>query len=190
MAPRKPVLDAPPLPTREQWNAWVHAQAAANPGFVPPDQLCQEDIGQWESLKDTLASTKSAESLLRGKLVKSLFAAPEEGTNKVKLADGAVIELQHKIDRSVDEEKLATFLQYTVGALRSWLMSLNIDCSAAPDDQPAHEFLKLRMDELIVKKPTLSISAYRTLTAEQMAVFDSVLDIKPGSPQVKIVRKE
>lgn len=186
MAARKPVVEAPPLPTREQWAEYVKTQTAANPQFVPPAQVVQEDITEWQAAVEASNKARSRELAIRFKLFGFFFPNPTEGSNNVKLADGSKLNLSHKIDRKVDEERLATFQKYTVADLRSLFTQLNITNDAWPDDMPAYVALQLNMGKLIKWAPGLEVKEYRTLTAEQSAVFEQVLDIKPaGTPTLK-----
>jgi hypothetical protein len=188
MATRTPVAQAPALPTRQQWADWVNHQIAAHPGWIPPVQLCQEDIADWNALKDELERVKNSEMLLRQKIFNYLFPNPREGANAVRMLDGTVITATHVIARKVDEEKLATFQQYRICDVAQWLESLKIDVAGKDPNMTVVELLGLHIDELIKAKPELVTKEYRTLTAEQMALFEYVLDIKPGSPQVKITK--
>lgn len=186
MAARIPVDPAPPLPTRAQFDAWAQEQIALNPGFVVPDQLCQEDIKAWEEVKATLDKAKAMESALRSRIVRGLFNQIREGTNKAALPTGDVVTVTHPITRKVIEIALEPLKRLTVAEVRQWLQSLNVDSSAMPDNMLLSEAMKLKLDDLIEWKPELKVAEYRKLTAEQMCIFDTCLEIKPGSDQVKI----
>jgi hypothetical protein len=185
MATRKPVAEAGALPTRQQWADYVAANAAVNPSFVPLNQLCIEDLDEWETAKDQLARLKSTEALLRDRVVKFFFPQAEEGTNNAKLPDGTKIVAVQPVTRKVDQVALDHMRKLLVKDMRSHLENLKIDTQAWPDEMPVVEALQLG-DSLIKWVPELAIAEYRTLTSEQLAIFDSVLEVKPGSPQVKI----
>lgn len=132
------------------------------------------ELSKWYLLKKQLAEVKTAESLMRSRIAKFFFPAPDEGTNKHPLKDGTGAELKmvHTIDRKVDEGELE--------ALKAAL------AEAAEDEKNNLHGLELPFDELIVWKPELKIGAYRKLTEAQQAVFDRVLVVKPGMPQLDI----
>jgi len=59
--------------------------------------------------------------------------------------------------------------------------------SKAEDDEKDNlHGLELDFTKLIVWKPELKLSEYRKLSEAQRQVFDRVLVVKPGSPQVDI----
>lgn len=188
MATRIPVIPAPPLPTREQWAAYVQGEIAKDPNFIPPQQVCLEDIGEWTAAKEELDRVKNKEIMLRKRLASFFFPAPTEGTNKVKLPDGSVVNLSHGITRDVDRVRLDALGRYTVGDQRSFLEnSLKIDTTAWPDEMPLWHALKLDLQKLVEWDPKLVVKEYRELTEEQRAIFDGVLDIKPAAtPQIKL----
>jgi hypothetical protein len=163
-------------------------QVGINANFIPPDQVCVEDLAEWEHAKEELERVKTLENVLRMKIFRGLFPGAREGTNNVRLPTGDLIKADNKINRSVDQERLDHLKQYKVGDMREWLTSLGIDVAGLNPDTPVIEVLKLRLDQLIEYKPGLVTKEYRTLTKEQQAVFDSVLDIKPGTPQLSITK--
>lgn len=186
MATRKPVADAAPLPTREQWATYCDQQVAANPTWVPPEQLCLEDIQAWQVAKERLRSAQASEILLRQMVFRWFFPIPGEGTNNAKLPDGTLIVGKHVINRKVEEEKLAVLKGYRVSDMRSYLEQIGISTAAWPDDMPVTTAMGISVDKLVEFKPSLVTSEYRTLTAEQALIFETALDIKPGSPQLEV----
>src|SRR3546814_9059491 len=64
------------------------------------------ELSKWYLLKKQLAEVKTAESLMRSRIAKFFFPAPDEGTNKHPLKDGTGAELKmvHTIDRKRSEE--------------------------------------------------------------------------------------
>lgn len=132
------------------------------------------ELAKWYNLKKQLADVKTAEILLRTRIFKFFFPTPEEGTNTHPLKDGTGAELKavHTIDRKVDEGELE--------ALKAAL------AEAATDDKNNLHGLEFDFDKLIVWKPELKIAEYRKLSEAQREVFDRVLTVKPGSPQVDI----
>lgn len=107
------------------------------------------------------AKLKVAEMLLRKKIASALFPNPVEGTNKYPLAEGYVLNLQHKIDRTLDE---AVFM-----AMRDEFASNGI-----------------AVNDIVERKPALKLAVYRELTEGQAKLFDNALTIKPASPSMKI----
>ena len=136
---------------------------------VPPAELAK-----WFLLKKQLAEVKTAEILLRTRIFKFFFPTPEEGTNTHPLKDGTGAELKavHSIDRKVDEGELE--------ALKAALEA------AKGNEKDNLHGLEIPFDDLIVWKPELKVAAYRKLTEAQREVFERVLVVKPGSPQVDI----
>lgn len=130
---------------------------------IPADVVTMEHLAQWYKMKKQLAELRFAESTLRKRIFGNFFPAPIEGTNNFQLADGYVLKAVYSIDRDVDVASLAALTdKFTEAGLRT--------------------------DSLIRKKPELVLREYRTLTAEQQALFDQCLVIKPGSPQLDIVK--
>lgn len=187
MARAVPAVKVPALPTRKQWQDWVAEQTKVAPTFIPPNQICVEDIDAWKAASSELSAVKAREMMLRKRLFDFFFPSPKEGANNVELADGSLIKGGYKLDRKVDDAKLAVLKAFTVGDLRDYLTKLKVDHSQAPDDLAVTTLLQLRMDELVKYKPELAIPQYRTLTAEQLAVFETALDIKPGAPTLEVV---
>lgn len=187
MAARTPVEQGPVLPTREQFNKWLKSEVEKNPHFIPPNQLCLEDINDWTAAKDELTNAKAREAILREKIYRFLFPAPREGTNYVQVPNGPKFKADRKIDRKADQSQIDTLKRMTVGAMRTFLTQLGIDNASFPDDMPVTHALNLAMDKLIKYDPSLSTSDYRELTESQRAVFEMCLIIKDGSPQLSIV---
>lgn len=132
------------------------------------------ELSKWFLLKKQLGEVKSAEAMMRSRIAKFFFPTPDEGTNTHPLKDGtgANLKMVHNIDRKVDEGELE--------ALREAM-------SAAEDDEKNNlHGLELDFTKLIVWKPELKIAEYRKLTEAQRQVFDRVLVVKPGMPQLDI----
>jgi len=129
---------------------------------IPPNQVTTEDLFQWYQMQQDLSALKAAEGLLRAKIFKGLFPAPEEGTNTHHLPDGYELKAVHKINRTLDIAAVTAFADKFKEA-------------------------KIPVDKLIEYKPELRIKEYRSLTAEQMQLFDQCLVVKDGTPDLKIV---
>lgn len=122
----------------------------------------QDDLKTWYNLQVQLADLKHKEMNLRLKLFGTFFKEPHEGTNNVPLDKGWVLQATYPISRSVDVASLATL-------------------------QPVFRDAKLPVKDLIRYKPELSVGEYRKLSDEQRKLFDQVLIIKPGTPQLELV---
>lgn len=127
-----------------------------------PVVVTQDEFNEWYNLQGQLATLKARESVLRAKIFQANFTDPREGTNKVPLSEGWILKATHVLNRTVD---IAGFT-----AMRDELAAAAIPC-----------------DQIIKYKPELAISVYRTLTQEQMNLFDRVITIKPGTPQLEVV---
>lgn len=133
-----------------------------------------EELSKWYLLKKQLGEVKSAEAMMRSRIAKFFFPTPDEGTNTHPLKDGtgANLKMVHTIDRKVDEGELE--------ALR--------EAMAKAEDDPKDNLHGLELDftKLVVWKPELKLSEYRKLTEAQRQVFDRILVVKPGMPQLDI----
>jgi hypothetical protein len=137
---------------------------------IPENDATQADLVAWFKLYDELASLKARESLLRGKIFKSFFKTPKEGTNNHELNDGtgAVLKGTYVINRAVD-----------IGALDALK-------AAQAEAKQGSNVPKLNFDQLIKWKPEVAVGEYRKLTEEERNLFDQCLVIKVGSPQLEI----
>jgi hypothetical protein len=186
MATRTPVTSLPALPTRQQWLQWIEGEQQKNPNFIPPNQLTLDDVREWQEVSKRLQKLRGHEMMLRQRIYAAIFPSPKEGANKAQLPDGTLFEATHKIDRKVDEAALAALKQYTVAQFRSFLTQLKIEHASFADDAKVVDVLKLSVDKLIKYEPDLAVREYRTLTAEQAAVFDTCITAKPGSPSMTV----
>ncbi len=130
---------------------------------IPVQEVTQEDLNLWYKLTEELARVKVAEMELRKKIFGAKFPSPVEGTNTIPLTEGWVLKGQYKIDRKVDEAAVVALT-------------------------PVLKEHKIPIKELIIYKPELAIREYRNLDEAQMAIFNQVLLIKPGSPSLEIVK--
>lgn len=129
---------------------------------IPPNEVTQKDLEEWYNADLELARVKAKEILLRNRIFKHYFPAPVEGTNSAPLPDGYVLKATYPITRNVDEGAMAALKEKFIEKLIS-------------------------TDKLVKYKPSLSVSEYRTLTAEQQQLFDQCLEVKPGTPALEIV---
>lgn len=132
---------------------------------VPANTVTMEMIAKWNDLVEQLAKVKAEEMLLRRGIYGGTFVDPKEGTNKSPLLNGWELNATRVIDRKVD---------------------LPVLQAMAVEGGPLHQ-VGIRAADYIDWEPKLKIKEYRTLTAEQRAVFDQCLTIKDGSPQLKLV---
>lgn len=122
-------------------------------------------LTEWQAAKaeaDKVKPIIEREQALRKEVFGSFFPAPTEGTNKFDLPEGWTLKGTYKIDRKVDEQAVPAVTE----ALRG--MGVNVDL-------------------LIGYEPKLKTATYKELTAEQRAIFDQALTIKPGSPTLELV---
>lgn len=125
-------------------------------------------LGEWYdavSKVETIAKPLvERERALRAVLAQEFFPSPVEGSkNKVDIQDGWGLKLTYSLDRKVDEPALE---------LRK------------------EEFLAngINVDALIRRKPELITKNYRELSDAQRRLFDTVLEIKPQSPQLEVLK--
>ena len=123
----------------------------------------QEDLTLWFNMTQQLDQLKVAEIALRKRIFTTFFKSPVEGTNKVPLTEGWILKADHKINRSVDIASLTN--------------------AAA-----AFKEAGIATEDLIKYKPELVIVEYRKLDDDTRKVFDQILVIKEGSPQLEIVK--
>lgn len=129
---------------------------------ISPNVVSMADLIKWDELQKQLAPLKAQEMLMRKKIFDGMFPSPKEGTNKVALNAGYVLVGKHVINRKLDEPVLTV---------------MNEEFRAAG----------INTNALIERKPSLVLSAYRELTAEQQHFFDRALIVTPGSPALEIV---
>lgn len=130
---------------------------------IPENTVTMQDMVVWYELKKQLASLKTQESLMRRKIFGHCFPEPTEGTNSYELPDGYVLKGTHVLNRDVDRGAL--------DAGRTMLQEHG-----------------LNVDKLLDFKPSLVKREYNKLTAEEKKVFDQILIVKEGSPQLEIVQ--
>ncbi len=130
-----------------------------------------EDVAKLYTMQADLAKLKVAEHLLRMRVFNHFFPNPTEGSrdNKHPLNDGtgAVLQADHKINRTVLEPELDQYREAS--------------------KQEGSNLPKLPLNKLIKWKPELAKAEYNKLTAEERAACDLFLNVKPGTPEVKVV---
>lgn len=114
-------------------------------------------LHHWQRLCGTLKDVKDEEAALRKELFAGAFPAPKEGTQRVTLTDGTVLKGEFKLNRKIDVEVLK-----------------GLD-------------LPQRLKDMVVRyKPELDTKQYRSLTQEDLEIFDECLTITPGMPSLAI----
>lgn len=143
-------------------------------------------LAEWFKLKARIAAECAPlieqERAMRAELFSSFFPAPKEGTNTHVLPDGFQVKGTYPIERKVDAEVIATLRGLRLVDLPAdMLAQLHIDPAAFGSGTLVVEALRLNVDSVVEYEPKLKVKEYRTLTAEQQAIFDRCLTSKPGS---------
>lgn len=128
---------------------------------IPANALTQDDFNKWAEVTKDVARLKAVEMLLRMKIFGTMFPEPVEGTNTVALTDGYELKAKYPIGRKVLVDVLAGRTKELKEA-------------------------GIKLGNLIVNKPELAVAEYRKLTKEELKLFDQILEIKPGTPQLEI----
>jgi hypothetical protein len=152
---------------------------------VPPLDLTAT-LAQWEACKQQLNELKLREHTLRQLIFGHCFPAPKEGTNTFVLPSQWQIKGKYPITRDIDVGALDSLKAAKVGDMLDTLRAMHFAVDTLPPETPVLEAVRVPVDVLVVNKPALSTTAYRTLTQEQRQLFDTCLVIKPGSPAIEI----
>jgi hypothetical protein len=120
-------------------------------------------LSEWYIATNDLKPMKEAESELRKRIFAQAFPEPKEGTNKLPLADGYVLNSVYGYSRTVQEDVFGTIY----------------------NDMLEHD---IPVDMLVKFKPELKVTIYKALNAEQKAIVDKCLVTKPSSPTLEIVK--
>ena len=139
---------------------------------IPEQQRIDSDaalqqLQLWYEMQQQLAGLKTSEVLLRKSVAQHYFPIPEEGTNTFHLSGGYKLQMVHVIARKPDE---------------------NLLHNLSEQDMKKIETMAVPMAQLFKQHWTLSMTAYNSLTAEQRAFVDTLLDIKPSdTPRLAVV---
>jgi hypothetical protein len=118
-------------------------------------------IGKWEATKALAKSYVDEERQLRAEIVATLFdAAVVKGTENLPLGNG-----------------------YKLKCVKTEDYKLK---NADAVDAILANFSASHGEALVKWKPELSVSTYNLLSDEEKALFNDVLEIKPGMPQVSL----
>jgi hypothetical protein len=129
---------------------------------IKKPHLNQAKLNKWYEMQEQVRDLKEKEAELRKEIFQSAFPNAKEGTNKLELAEGWVLNATLPINRKVD---LAAFQ-----AMKEQLLEHHI-----------------KVDQIVEFKPELSVKQYRCLTEEEVHLVDQFLIISEGSPQMKVV---
>ncbi len=155
-----------------------------------PEQLVEEkkqafaDLASWYQKSAALKDLRAEEMELRNKVIQYFFPnGLKEGTNDCEMPEGWKLKVTGVITRKVNVE--------TIPAITQELMQ-------AQEHLPEEE--QVDISEFIKYKPELSITPYRKLIEsikitsgatqdhykKLLSIFDQVLTITDGSPQVEL----
>lgn len=122
-------------------------------------------LEEWRQARAMVESVKpliAREQELRKKVFAAFCPSPREGTNTLELDGGWKLKLVYKLDRKIDEAALPSVAEQLRG-------------------------IGINVDTLVKWVPDLKTAVYRELTAEQRALFDQALIVKPATPVVELV---
>lgn len=146
-------------------------------------------LGMWFKLRTRIAAEckplVEQESEWRKRLFAYFFPAPKEGTNSYTLPDGHVLKGTYPVDRKVDTQTVLSLRGLRVSDLEPALAA-SLGLAQVPPETLVAEAMRLNVDSLLSWEPKLQTKPYRELTAEQRAIFDRCLTIKPGSLSMEV----
>lgn len=134
----------------------IEPETIASPDVVPADM-----VQEWQRLKRESNEAAFAELTMRKAIVDTFFAGQAEGGKTKKDTDGNSVAATIVVNRRIDRELL------TVRAEQFREAGINID-------------------ELIKYTPELIVGPYRKLADDKRAIFEEVLTISDGTPQLKV----
>ena len=130
--------------------------------------MARDKLLSWLGLKDYLGRYLGIlkphieqEQILRAEVFKLVFPSPKEGKNSLTLEDGSVLQADYQMTRSLDE-------------------------AALPAVIPILREAGVRVEELVLWKPTVSLTAYRGLPEELKRIFDQAMETKPKAVTMTI----
>jgi hypothetical protein len=119
-------------------------------------------IGRWNELQSQLSSIKDQEMKLRKEIFDACFPNPTEGTNKTDMPEGWSLKGTYKLTRSLDEAALPAVLT------------------------ELHKH-KVRTDDVVVYKPSLSMTGFKKLDDKWQHVLEQAMVTKPGAPTLELI---
>lgn len=123
-------------------------------------------IREWYSVKEKLAELKDQEMQLRKQVTEAVFGEPKKGTQKVDLSDVAELVLSQQVQISVDKDE---FDKYKAHMEKKGLVGEN---------------------GVIKLKPEVSATAFKYMSDEDKATFDSVFKHGFKSPTLEVRTKK
>jgi hypothetical protein len=128
-----------------------------------PIETFEQKLFRWYKMALQLSALKDDEMALRKELFGHYFPDAKEGVNTEPLNPDWVVKGERKINRKILKDELSK-------------QAASLTEAGIP------------LDELINYTPELSISAYRALPKEKRVLFDTILEIKDGSPTLSVVK--
>lgn len=134
----------------------------------PDDQKAAfyQTLAEWHKIATEIATEiadkQDTEKKLRGELCAYFKDVVEGSGNKIALGHGKTLQLEQRINRSVDEAEL----------------DAAISAHAVPTDI---------VNELFTYKPNLSVGAWKDLDDDTRKKFATIITEKPGTPSLKII---
>ena len=120
------------------------------------------DVAEWNSIKEQIDGLKGQELVLRKKLFATVFKDPVEGSgNKADIENGYILQGKHTINRSVDQ-------------------------AAAHALMEGSDNVKAVAEKIFVRKYSLDLKAYRTLSDEDQNLVADAVVAKPGTPALEV----
>jgi len=118
-------------------------------------------LEDWYRISQELKTLKQIELDMRRELFMEYFADPVEGTNVVDIDGGWQLVGGYPFTRTIDPAALDAVI----------------------------EQLGNTLDNVVVFKPSLSVTGYRKLDDDARLILDQALVIKPGTPTLTIRKK-
>ena len=125
-------------------------------------QTYEEILAEWQKAKAEANKWTAKERELRLSLFGGAVPTPKEGTNNVELADGRICKFTHKLNRTVDQTKVAN--------AENHLRKLGVNDTSA--------YLKPKYE--------LGIKAYKSADPEVRKVLDAIITTKPALPTLEV----
>lgn len=124
-------------------------------------------VFNWWQKQQQLSVLKDEEMALRKQVVEQHFADAKVGTNKHELGGGYLLKAAIKEIYSIPKSEATGDYTHVAAVLEKLPPGV------------AHD--------LVVWKPELSVTAYKNLTAEERAIVNEFVLIKPGAPSLEVV---
>lgn len=119
-------------------------------------------LEEWYDLSRELKTLKERELTLRRELFAAYFTDPKEGTNTIEIEEGWELVGGYTFTRTIDPAALDAVVEQLGNVL----------------------------DNVVVWKPSLSVTNYRKMNDADRHVLEQALVIKPGAPTLAIRKKQ